>query len=103
VGLQNVLSGYQCGTVYKPIYLEAEAAVALAIYLRAGVKPPSTLVNGTVEDTVEHVAVPSVLLKPEWVTPANMAATVIKDKFVPASQLCAGALAKACLAVGIKP
>ena len=28
-GLQNVLSGYQCGTVYKPIYLEAQAAAAL--------------------------------------------------------------------------
>ena len=26
VGLQNVLAGYQCGTVYKPIYLEAQAA-----------------------------------------------------------------------------
>ncbi len=28
-GLQNVLAGYQCGTVYKPIYLEAQAAAAL--------------------------------------------------------------------------
>ena len=27
---------------------------------------------------------------PEWVTPANMKATVVKDKFVPARQLCAG-------------
>jgi D-xylose transport system substrate-binding protein len=25
VGLQNIISGYQCGTVYKPIFLEAEA------------------------------------------------------------------------------
>ena len=40
-GLDNVLSGYQCGTVYKPIYLEAESAVALALYLRAGAKPPA--------------------------------------------------------------
>ena len=47
-GLQNIISGYQCGTVYKPIYLEAQAAVALAMYLRAGVTPPTTLVNGTV-------------------------------------------------------
>jgi len=38
-GLQNVISGYQCGTVYKPIYLEAQAAIALAMYLRAGVTP----------------------------------------------------------------
>ena len=35
-GLQNILKGYQCGTVYKPIYLEAQAAAALALYLRAG-------------------------------------------------------------------
>ena len=27
-GLQNILKGYQCGTVYKPIYLEAQAATA---------------------------------------------------------------------------
>ena len=30
-GLQNILTGYQCGTVYKPVYLEAQAAAALAI------------------------------------------------------------------------
>ena len=40
-GLDNVLSGYQCGTVYKPIYLEAQAATALALYLRAGKTPPA--------------------------------------------------------------
>ena len=50
-GLQNILSGYQCGTVYKPIYLEAQAAVALALYLRDGKTPPAGLVNGTTEDT----------------------------------------------------
>ena len=39
VGLQNILAGYQCGTVYKPIYLEAQAAVALAMFMRAGTDP----------------------------------------------------------------
>ena len=48
-GLQNVLSGYQCGTVYKPIYAEAQAAVALALYLRAGKTPPASLLNGTTD------------------------------------------------------
>jgi D-xylose transport system substrate-binding protein len=100
-GLQNILSGYQCGTVYKPIYLEAEAAAALAIYVRAGKTPPSALVNGSTEDTQEHVAVPSVLLNPEWVTTSNMNSTVIADKFVPASQLCAGRYATACTDAGI--
>jgi D-xylose transport system substrate-binding protein len=102
-GLDNVLAGYQCGTVYKPIYVEAQAAVALALYLRAGVRPPAALVNGTTQDTTARVGVPSVLLKPKWVTTSNMNATVVKDNFVPASQLCAGRYAGDCTAAGITP
>jgi D-xylose transport system substrate-binding protein len=101
VGLQNILAGYQCGTVYKPIYIEAQAAVALAMFLRAGMTPPSSLVNGSVQDTTEHVSVPSVLGTPEWVTTANMNSTVIADNFVPAQQLCVGSYASACTAAGI--
>ncbi|HTX29407.1 MAG TPA: substrate-binding domain-containing protein [Streptosporangiaceae bacterium] len=101
VGLQNILSGYQCGTVYKPIYLEAQAAVALAMYLRAGKTPPASLVNGQTMDSVEHTEVPSVLLTPEWVTPSNMNATVIADQFVPAQQLCVGSFVAACKSAGI--
>jgi D-xylose transport system substrate-binding protein len=100
-GLQNILTGYQCGTVYKPIYLEAQAAAALALYVRAGQTPPSSLVNGSTADTSANVTVPSVLLSPEWVTTSNMNSTVIADKFVPASQLCAGSFASACTTAGI--
>jgi D-xylose transport system substrate-binding protein len=100
-GLQNVISGYQCGTVYKPIYLEAQAAVALAMYLRAGVTPPSGLVNGSATDVTAKVAVPSILLKPEWVTPNLVQSTVIKDGFVPASQLCSGSYKADCTKYGI--
>jgi D-xylose transport system substrate-binding protein len=100
-GLQNVIAGYQCGTVYKPIYLEAQAAVALAMYLRAGDTPPSALVNGSAEDVTSKVSVPSILLKPEWVTPSTVQSTVIKDGFVPASQLCAGSFAANCTKYGI--
>jgi D-xylose transport system substrate-binding protein len=100
-GLQNVLAGYQCGTVYKPIYLEAQAAVALATYLRAGKTAPSSLLNATTTDPTTHTAVPSVLLTPEWVTPANMNDTIVKDKFVPTAQLCSGNFAAACKAAGI--
>lgn len=102
VGLQNILSGYQCGTAYKPIYLEAQAAAALAIYLNAGQTPPSGLVNGTTQDTKSNTAVKSVLLKPEWVTPKNMESTVIQDKFVPASQLCKGKYGQYCQKYGIQ-
>ena len=101
-GLQNILAGYQCGTVYKPIYTEAQAAAALALYLRAGVSPPASLVNERTYDPQDHVEVPSVLLKPVWVTASNMAATVVRDGFVQVSQLCAGALRAACRRAGIQ-
>jgi D-xylose transport system substrate-binding protein len=100
-GLQNILLGYQCGTVYKPIYLEAQAAAALAMYARAGVTPPTSLINASTKDTQSNTAVASALLTPTWVTTKNMNSTVIADKFVPASQLCAGKYASACTAAGI--
>ena len=109
-GLQAILAGYQCGTVYKPIYKEAQAAVALAMYLRAGKTAPHSLLNGTTADVQEHnKAVPSALLTPTWVTGANMESTVIKDKFVPTNQICKGtfsgsgvSLAAACAKLHIK-
>ena len=101
-GLQNIISGYQCGTVYKPIYKEAGAAVALAIYLRAGKKAPAGLENSTVKDPSSHKSVPSVLETPEWVTGSTMNSTVIKDGFVKASQLCASSYKADCTKYGIK-
>jgi D-xylose transport system substrate-binding protein len=101
-GLENVLAGYQCGTVYMPIYLEAQAAVALALYLRAGETPPRSLVNGTTDDTTAGVNVPSALMAPKWVTTKNMNATVIKDKFVSAAELCGGHYASDCTEAGIR-
>ncbi|MFB3739856.1 MAG: sugar ABC transporter substrate-binding protein [Candidatus Velamenicoccus archaeovorus] len=100
-GLQNILKGYQCGTVYKPIYLEAQAAAALAIYLRAGVTPPSTLVNSTTHDDELNKDIASVYTTPIWVTSENMAETVVADGAVKVSELCAGAVASACKDAGI--
>jgi D-xylose transport system substrate-binding protein len=57
-GLQNVLAGYQCGSVYKAIYLEAQASAALAIHLAAGVEPPAALVNGKTADSTAKIDVP---------------------------------------------
>jgi D-xylose transport system substrate-binding protein len=101
IGLQNILAGYQCGTAYKPIYLEAQAAAALAMYLRAGQKPPTALVNGSTNDSKSNTSVPSVLLTPKWVTTANMASTVVADKFVTVAQLCVGQYTQLCKTAGI--
>jgi D-xylose transport system substrate-binding protein len=105
-GLQGIVAGYQCGTVYKPVFLEAGAAVALAVYLRAGEKPPASLVNSTTPDTTEHKNVPSALLTPEWVTQKNIKSTVLADNFVPKKDVCVGTfnrvnLASACAKEGI--
>ena len=99
VGLQNILAEYQCMTVYKPIYQEAQAAAAVAIFLRAGQTPPKSLINGSQDNG--QTDVPSVLLTPVSVTAANMNDTVIKDQFVSPSDLCAGSFAAACTAAGI--
>ena len=100
-GMANVLKGYQCGTVYKPIYLEAQAAASLALFLRAGVTPPASLVNAQTMDTTLNKNIASVYTKPIWVTKANMATTVIKDKFVDKTQLCTDVGASVCTAAGI--
>jgi D-xylose transport system substrate-binding protein len=101
-GLQNILKGYQCGTVYKPIYEEAQAAAALALFLRAGLTPPTSLVNSQTMDSTLGQNVKSVYTVPEWVTKANMANTVVKDGAIKVSDLCAGSLASACASAGIQ-
>lgn len=101
-GLQNILAGYQCGTVYKPYFLEAQAAAALALYLRAGQTPPSTLVNSTTKDSTIGANVKSVYTPPTWVTVDNMNDTVVKDGTVTAKQLCSGGFQSDCAAAGIQ-
>jgi D-xylose transport system substrate-binding protein len=102
-GMANVLKGYQCGSVYKAVYLEAQDAVALATILRDGQTPPPALLNGTTAPPSGSAGSqqPASLLVPIWVTITNMNATVIKDKFVDKAALCTDAGAAACTAAGI--
>jgi len=102
-GMVNILQGYQCGSVYKAVYLEAQAAVALATILRAGLTPPAALVNGTTTPPsgVAGTAQPALLLTPIWVDASNMESTVIKDKFVDVNALCTAVTAAVCTAKGI--
>jgi len=101
-GLQNILKGYQCGTVYKPIYLEAQAAAAIALYLRANQTPPSGLVNATTKDTSNNSEVKSSYLTPTWVTTANVEQTVVKDGAVKVTDICVAETQAACTSAGIK-
>jgi D-xylose transport system substrate-binding protein len=87
-GMAWILEGYQCGSVYKAVYKEAQDAVALATILLAGDKPPAALLNGkTVDPADPSITEPASLLTPVWVNQANMETTVVKDGFDPASAI----------------
>jgi len=101
-GMAWILEGYQCGSVYKAVYKEAQDAVALATILLAGDTPPAALLNGSTVDPADStITEPASLLTPVWVTKANMEKTVVKDGFDPASAICAIAGASVCTAAGI--
>jgi D-xylose transport system substrate-binding protein len=85
-GVQYILAGWQTGTVYKSVRLEANAAAKVAV----------ALVNGkTVKTTAKVSGTPSVLLLPVWLTKHNYK-KVFTDGFLKKSEVCTGAYAKYC-------
>lgn len=63
-GLQNILLGWQTATVYKPVKLEAEAAVETAIALLKG---ETVDTDATLDDGTPYVQVTPVLVGPNEV------------------------------------
>jgi len=89
-GMAYILEGWQCGSVYKAVYQEAQDAVSMATILLAKDKVPAALLNGTTTDPANaSITEPASLLTPVWVTKANMETTVVKDGFDAASAICA--------------
>ncbi len=102
-GMAYILQGYQCGSVYKPVYKEAEDAVSVATILLAGDSVPPALLNGKAVDPADSsVSEPASLLSATWVTKANMESTVVADGFDTATAICAIAGASLCATDGIK-
>jgi D-xylose transport system substrate-binding protein len=104
-GMGNILEGYQCGTVYKPTYMDTQAAIALATFLRAGQTPPAALLTAQVTDpSGSGLTQPAVLaIGGIWVDGKNMASTVLKDGSVSAADLCKAVGAQVCSSAGITP
>src|SRR3954452_4380070 len=98
VGLQNILSGDQCMTVWKPADGEAKALSETAIALLKGDTPKTT---GTVKDTEGNRDVKSILLDPISVTKDNLA-DVISKGAQKASDVCTGDYAALCTSAGVK-
>jgi len=97
-GLQNVLDGSQCMTVYKPVKQEADAAAKLAVALLKGEKGQT---NTTTNDPQGKRDVPSVLLTPIGIFKDNVK-QVVDEGFVKSAELCKGAYAAKCKAAGIQ-
>ena len=104
-GLQNVLSGDQCMTVYKAIKPEAQAAatLAIALYKHQPVTTQSINLNITlIKDPVSGDKVKFISLDPVAVTRNNIQQTVIHDNFVSVKELCTGRYAQMCRDNGVK-
>ncbi len=97
-GLQAIMTGDQCFSIYKPSTAEADPAVKAIAQLANGQTPTT---NGTVTDPQTKKAVPSILATPTVVTKANVAQP-INDKYTPKSSVCKGKYAKLCTKFGVK-
>jgi D-xylose transport system substrate-binding protein len=96
-GLQNVLAGNQCLTVFKDTTKEAAALAKVAIALATGETPETT---GTVTDSTGNREVAAILETPQPIT-KDKVKVVIDAGGVTAAELCTGEYAAACTAAGI--
>jgi len=94
-GLQRILLGQQSMTVYKPLKAEAEAAAKVAVALAHGQADAAKQMSTSIVDN-GNGQVPSILLKSDPVTAANMASTVFADKFTTRAKVCTGDAASKC-------
>jgi D-xylose transport system substrate-binding protein len=96
-GIQNIVNGDQCMTVYKAIKNEADAAAEVAIALAKGEEPTAETTpidNGAKE-------VPSVLLEPVAVDKDNIGEYLGEPDFPKKEEICAGDLAAKCEELGL--
>jgi len=97
-GLRNILTGWQTATVYKPVKLEADKAVEVAIALLNG---ESVTADQELEDGTPYIAVTPQLVGPEHVK------DVVAAGDASAAEICTGeiegvSLADKCAEFGVE-
>ena len=97
-GLQRIMTGDQCFTIYKPSVGEAYPAVDAAAAMANGQLPKTT---AKIKDTQTGREVPAILATPIAITKKNVARP-INDGYTPKKTTCAGKYAKLCKAAGVK-
>ena len=98
-GLQHILDGDQCFTIYKASKDEAAPAMKSIAQLVNGQVPDTKGV--TITDPQTKKPVPSILATPVAVTIANVA-DPINDKYTPKNTVCTGPYAAKCTKAGVK-
>jgi D-xylose transport system substrate-binding protein len=98
-GLQNILAGDQCMTVYKAVKKEADAASALAIAAAKG-EDTADLATGEVDDSESGKTVAAVLLDPQAIYFDNVK-DVIADGYTTKDAVCTADYADKCAEAGI--
>jgi D-xylose transport system substrate-binding protein len=96
-GLQNIMSGDQCFSIYKPSSQEAVPAVDAMVQIVNGQIPTTT---ATIKDTTTGKDVPAILATPIPITKANVAQP-INDGYTPKAQVCTGSYAALCTQNGV--
>ncbi|RNI20495.1 sugar ABC transporter substrate-binding protein [Flexivirga caeni] len=97
-GLQRIMDGTQCFTIYKPSTEEAYPVIDAAADLANG-KPPKTTTQ--IKDTQTGREVPAILAPPIAITKANVAVP-INAGYTPKSTTCVGKYVALCKAAGVK-
>jgi D-xylose transport system substrate-binding protein len=99
-GLQRVVAGTQCGTVFKDVNLEAKAAADVAIAILKDDGSADALVNGSVPDSESNRDVDSVFATPVWITQDNIQ-SVFDAGYTTVDKVCTGAFAADCTKLGL--
>ncbi len=97
-GLDSILKGDQCFTIYKPSTDEADPAIAAAADFIQGKAPTTTQ---TIKDPASGRVVPAKLATPIAITKANINLPIASG-YAPKAQVCAGSYAALCTAAGVK-
>ena len=97
-GLQNIMTGDQCFSIYKPSSQEAVPAINAIAQIVNGQTPQT---NGTVKDTETGQDVPAILATPIAITKENVAQP-INEGYTPKAQVCTGRYAALCTQNGVK-
>ncbi len=97
-GLQHILDGDQCFTIYKPSTAEAAPAIEAIAQLANGQVPDTKGV--TITDPQTKKKVPAILATPVAVTIDNVA-DPINDQYTPKKDVCTGAYAAKCTKAGV--